>query len=115
MLDTFRVHRVEVGQVSVRAGAAEEPAALRVELQQLEDVDGAAGGRPATAGAVRADGLDGGPTRRRRPSTWPGCCCRSYKAARAVDYLPGSAQMQRLADAESGYQQARERYEREAR
>ncbi len=44
VLDTFRVHRVEVGQVSVRAGAAEEPAALRVELQQLEDVDRTAGG-----------------------------------------------------------------------
>ncbi len=28
VLDTFRVHRVEVGQVSVRAGAAEQPAAL---------------------------------------------------------------------------------------
>ncbi len=36
VLDTFRVHRVDVGQVVVRAGAAEEPAALRVELQQLE-------------------------------------------------------------------------------
>ncbi len=30
--------------MTVRAGAAEEPAALRVELQQLEDVDGTAGG-----------------------------------------------------------------------
>ncbi len=29
VLDTFRVHRVDVGQVVVRAGAAEEPAALR--------------------------------------------------------------------------------------
>ncbi len=39
----------------------------------------------------------------------------AYETARAVDYLPGSAQMRRLADAESGYQRARERYEREAR
>ncbi len=44
VLDTFRVHTVEVSQVTVRADAAEEPAALRVELQQLEDVDGTAGG-----------------------------------------------------------------------
>ncbi len=43
VLDTFRVHTVEVGQVTVRAGAAEEPAALRVELQQLE------GGTPSAS------------------------------------------------------------------
>ncbi len=44
VLDTFRMHTLEVGQVTVRAGADEEPAALRVELEQLEDVDGTAGG-----------------------------------------------------------------------
>ncbi len=44
VVDTYLLHTVEVGQVTVRAGAAEEPATLRVELQQLEDVDGTAGG-----------------------------------------------------------------------
>lgn len=34
----------------------------------------------------------------------------AYEAARAVDYLPASAQMRELADAENGYQRALERW-----
>ena len=44
MTDTYLLHAAEVGRVTVRAGWHEEPAELRVVLEQLEDVDGTAGG-----------------------------------------------------------------------
>ncbi len=40
MIDTYRLHAAEVGRVTVRAGQHEEPAELRVVVEQLE-----AGGR----------------------------------------------------------------------
>ncbi len=44
VLDTYRMHTAEVGRVVVRAGQHEDPADLRVVVEQLEDVDGTAGG-----------------------------------------------------------------------
>ncbi len=44
VLDTYRLHSAEVGRVLVRVGPQEQREALRVVLEQLEDVDGSAGG-----------------------------------------------------------------------
>ncbi len=42
MFDTYLLHQVEVGRMPVRTGRAEQPAPLRVTVEQLEDVDGSA-------------------------------------------------------------------------
>ncbi len=43
LVDTYRVHTVDVGTVTVRTGVLhEEPAELRVVVEQIEDVDGTA-------------------------------------------------------------------------
>ncbi len=44
VVDTYLLHQVEVGRVQVRVGRDEQPAPLRVMVEQLEDVDGSAGG-----------------------------------------------------------------------
>ncbi len=42
LVETYLLHTVEVGRVMVRTGRAELPAALRVTVEQFEDVDGTA-------------------------------------------------------------------------
>ncbi len=42
VVDTYLLHQVEVGRMSVRTGRAERPATLRVTVEQIEDVDGSA-------------------------------------------------------------------------
>ncbi len=42
VVETYLLHRVEVGRMSVRAGRGERSAPLRVTVEQLEDVDGSA-------------------------------------------------------------------------
>ncbi len=42
VVDTYLLHQVEVGRMSVRTRPAEQPAPLRVTVEQVEDVDGTA-------------------------------------------------------------------------
>ncbi len=42
LVETYLLHQVEVGRMSVRTGRAERPAPLRVTVEQFEDVDGPA-------------------------------------------------------------------------
>ncbi len=52
MVDTYLLHQVEVGRMPVRVGRDEQPAPLRVTVEQLEDVDGTA---ESTGPLVRID------------------------------------------------------------
>ncbi|MDP9466769.1 MAG: hypothetical protein M3P31_05970 [Actinomycetota bacterium] len=42
LVETYLLHRVEVGRMPVRTGRDERPAPLRVTVEQFEDVDGTA-------------------------------------------------------------------------
>ncbi len=43
MVDTYLLHQVEVGRMTVRTGRAERPAPLRVVVEQLQDIEGTGG------------------------------------------------------------------------
>ncbi len=53
VVDTYLLHQVEVGRMPVRVGRDEQLAPLRVTVEELEDVDGTAGG--STGPLVRID------------------------------------------------------------
>ncbi len=61
VLDTYRLHSAEVGRVLVRVGPQEQREALRVVLEQLEDVGRQRRGvNWAATAAARARRVDGG-------------------------------------------------------